>query len=187
MATHSRRSVLGHIALAGVTASLPKPAKGVAFDPVFEAMEAHRKAVADVRSACVESDRLCDLADRIAGKHEVILPDLRVARCYYDLDAYLPGDRNRELRAAYVKKLDERQEARNAVYGDIDAVVSGPCAAECDAVDALVEVAPTTLQGLLALLVYLAQAHKADPELICDQHIEPLIANLGRAAARLSL
>ena len=127
MSTHSRRSVLGHIALAGVTASLVRPAKGATYDPVFEAIEAHRKARADVRAACAESDRLCDLADRIAGKHEVILPDFSMAQCYYDIEAYFPGDENKDLRAAYVKKLEERQAARDAVYGDIDAVVGGPC------------------------------------------------------------
>ncbi len=187
MNTHSRRSVLGHIVLAGVTASLAKPAKGATYDPVFEAIEAHRKAVADVRAACAESDRLCDLADRIAGKHEVILPDLRVAQCYTDLATYLPGDENKALRQSYMEKLEERQAARDAVYGDIDAVVSGPAAAECEAIDALVEIEPTTLPGLLALLVHLAQAYQADPELICDHHIKPLIANLGEAAAKLSL
>ena len=187
MNTHSRRSVLGHIALAGVTASLAKPAKGATYDPVFEAIDAHRKARADVRAACVEVDRLLELADRIAGKHEVILPDFSKAQCYYDIEAYFPGDENKDLRAAYVKKLEERQAARDAAYGDIDAVVDGPSSIECDAIDALVEIAPTTLPGLLALLVYLAEAHQADPELFCDHHIEPLIANLGKAAAKLSL
>lgn len=186
MRTPSRRSILGHIALAGVTASLAKPVQGATYDPVFEAIEAHRKAAAGVRAACAESDRLCDLADKIAGKHEVILPDLRVAQCYSDLETYLPGDENKILRQSYLEKLKDRQAARKAVYGDIDAVISGPCSAECDAVDALVEVVPTTLPGLLALLIHLAEAQQADPELICDQHIEPLIANLGEAAARLS-
>jgi hypothetical protein len=181
----SRRSVLGHIALAGVTASLARPAKGATYDPVFGAIEAHRTASAGVRAACAESDRLCDLADRIAGKHEVILPDFSKAQCYYEIEAYFPGDENKDLRTAYVTKLDERQEARNAVYGDIDAVVNVPAVIECNAIDALVEIAPTTLQGLLTLLVYLAEAHQADPVLICDQHLEPLIANLGEAAATL--
>ena len=38
--------------------------------------------------------------------------------------------------------------AADAVYGDIDAVVSGPAAAECEAIDALVEIEPTTLPGV---------------------------------------
>jgi hypothetical protein len=182
MRTTSRRSVLGHIALAGATASLAKPAKGAAYDPVFEAIDFHRAAVANVRAAYAESDRLCEMADRIAGKYEVVLPDLRVAKCYSDLGAYLPGDENKLLRQRYKEKLDERHAARKRVYGDIDAVINGPCSAECDAIDALVEVVPTTLQGLLTVLTYLADARQADFELICEHHIEPLIANLGEAA-----
>ena len=95
MRAPSRRSVLGHIALAGITASLARPAKGATYDPVFEAIEAHRKARADVRAACAEADRLCDLADRIVGKPEVILPDLSIARCYSEIEAYFPGDETR--------------------------------------------------------------------------------------------
>jgi hypothetical protein len=65
-----------------------------------------------------------------------------------------------------------------------DDLFSEAVSAECEAVDRLVEVAPTTLQGLLAVLVHLAGARIGDHEVIVEQHIEPLIANLGEAAAR---
>ena len=72
------------------------------------------------------------------------------------------------------------------MYGDIDEVINGPCSAECDAMDALVETVPTTLPGLLSFLVHLAKARRRDPELFCDEHLEPLILGLGKAAAALS-
>src|SRR3981189_2583080 len=48
-------------------------------DPVYAAIEAHETAYAAVRGACAESNRLCELADKIAGKHVVTIPDLRAA------------------------------------------------------------------------------------------------------------
>jgi hypothetical protein len=44
----------------------------------------------------------------------------------------------------------------------------------------------TTLPGLLSFLVYLAKAYRRDPELFYDQHIEPLIVTLDKAASALS-
>jgi hypothetical protein len=133
-----------------------------------------------------ESDRLCDLADEVAGKYEVSVPGFGVAQNYPDIAAYLPGDENEKLRQFYLDKLAERSAARKAVYGDIDEVINGPCSAECDAMDALVETVPTTLPGLLSFLVHLAKARRRDPELFCDEHLEPLILGLGKAAAALS-
>jgi len=62
------------LALATVT---PTPAAALPADPVYAAIEAHEKAYAAVRAACAESDRLCELADKIAGKYILDIPDLR--------------------------------------------------------------------------------------------------------------
>jgi hypothetical protein len=155
-------------------------------DPVYAAIEAHQKAYVAVRAAVAESDRLCELADKLAGKCEVSVPGFGVADCYSDLAAYLPGEENKKLRQLYLDRLDEISAARKAVYGDIDAVVAGPASAECDIVDELMETVPTTLPGLLTFLVYLDKAYRRDPELFYDQHVEPLIRGLGKAAAALS-
>jgi hypothetical protein len=45
---------------------------------------------------------------------------------------------------------------------------------------------PTTMAGLLSFLVYLAKSRRRDPEMFCEQHLEPLIEGLGKAAAALS-
>jgi len=154
-------------------------------DPIYAAIEAHEKAYAAVRGACAESDRLCQLADDVAGKHIVAIPDLRVAPSvddhYYVLpvayeqsgikffdapttlyvDVYLPGDENEQLRQGFYRRLDEIQKARTAVYGDIDTVVGDPSCTECEVLDELVDTVPTTMAGLLSFLNYLAKAHRA--------------------------
>ncbi|ANW02243.1 hypothetical protein [Bradyrhizobium icense] len=192
----------GSPALRPVAARLP--------DPVYAAIEAHEKAYVEVRAACAESDRLQDLADKIAGKRMVVIPDLRAGADIDDdffklpvayeqdgiefveawtsrhVEVYLPGDENRELREGFCQKLDEIEKARDAVYGDLDAVVNGPASAEADAVDNLIETVPTTMAGLLSFLIHLAKARRRDPELLCEQHLEPLIDGLGKAAATLS-
>jgi hypothetical protein len=190
----------GAPALRPVAARLP--------DPVYAAIEAHEKAYVEVRAACAESDRLQDLADKIAGKRMVAIPLRAVADIddFYKLpvayerdgieffeawtsrhvEVYLPGDENRELREGFCRKLDEIEKAREAVYGDLDAVVNGPASAEADAVDNLIETVPTTMAGLLSFLVHLAKARRRDPELLCEQHLGALIDGLGKAAAALS-
>ena len=98
------------------------------------------------------------------------------------VNEYLPGEENEQLRKSFVSRLDDIGKAREAVYGDIDAVAS----AEVDAVDDLIETAPTTMAGLMSFLIYLAKARRRDPELFCEHHLEPLIDGLGKAAAALS-
>jgi hypothetical protein len=174
-------------------------------DPVYAAIEAHEKAYANCRAAVAESNRLLDLADKVAGKHEVIIPDLRgpdasestwlrvvyqngqkciVAPTSVIVNEYLPGEENEQLRQSFVSRLDDIEKAREAVHGDIDAVVEGPASAGADAVDDLVETVPTTMAGLLSFLLHLAKARRRDPEMFCEQHLEPLIDGLGKAAAR---
>jgi hypothetical protein len=65
-------------------------------------------------------------------------------------------------------------------------VVTGPPSDECDAVDDLIDTVPTTLAGLLSFLIYLAKAHRRDPDAFVDQHVEPLLETLGKVAAALS-
>jgi hypothetical protein len=66
---------------------------------------------------------------------------------------------------------------------DIDAIVDGPASAEANAVDDLIETIPTTMAGLLSLLIHLAKARRRDPEMFCEQHLEPLINGRGKAGS----
>ncbi len=195
------------LALATVT---PTPAAALPADPVYAAIEAHEKAYAAVRAACAESDRLCELADKIAGKYILDIPDLRTpsekdTRFYilpvaYQqngidffeaptkryVDVYLPGDENAQLRKGFYRKLDEIEKARTAVYGDIDAVVTAPSGDEAGAVDDMIDTVPTTIGGLLAFMTYLAKARGRDEDMLYAEHLEPLVDTLGKAAAILS-
>jgi hypothetical protein len=191
----TRRGALRALAAGSVALTTPAAAGR---DPVFAAIDAHRTAAANVRAAVAESNRLCELADRLAGKLMVEIPDLRQeagdwpvtferdgqryanARCVGEIDECLPGDENESLRAEYARQLDDISAAREAVYGDIDAVVIGPADIEYDAIDNLAKTVPTTLPGLLA---FLAEVAKADHELI---DTETLLATLGEAATALA-
>jgi hypothetical protein len=179
-------------------------------DPVFAAIEEYERAYVECRAACAESRRLYERAIQMAGKSEVTIPDLRgpdapaehwaepvaferdgqkyvIADSYSFIDAYLPGDENKHLRQSFVKRLDEITAAQNATYEcDPDEIVEGPAAAEWDAVDDLINTVPTTLPGLLALLSCVARLHERDPEMLDDQHIDPLVTLLGKAASALS-
>jgi hypothetical protein len=115
-------------ALRPVAARLP--------DPIYAAIKAHERAYAEVRAAVAESHRLLDLADKVAGKHEVIIPDLRgpdapestwlrvvyqngqkciVAPTSGIVNEYLPGEENEQLRQSFVSRLDDIEKAREAV------------------------------------------------------------------------
>jgi hypothetical protein len=207
------------VSLANDIAARGSPALRAALDkqpdPIYAAIEAHEKAYAVVRAACAESNRLCQLADDVAGKHVVAIPDLRTADAialdphaglfalpvayeqhgikFFEaptsrfVDMYLPGDENEQLRRGFYQRLKDLEKAREAVYGDIDKVVEGPASDECDAVDELVDVVPTTLAGLLSFLIHLRKAHSRDPDMFSEDHLEPLIEGLGKAAARRSV
>ena len=99
---------------------------------------------------------------------------------------YLPGDENAQLRRGFYQQLEMLKKAREAIYGDIDDVINGPCGVECDTLDDLLDTAPTTMAGLLAFLIYMHKAHTRDPEVVADHHLEPMIEGLRKAAAALS-
>jgi hypothetical protein len=177
-------------------------------DPVYAAIEEYEKTYVNCRAAVAESNRLCDLADKVAGKHEVIIPDLRgpdaedsrhlrvvyqngqkcvVADTTVIVKEYLPGEENEQLRQSFVSRLDDIQKARKAVYGDIDEVISGPAEAEWEAIDDLVETVPTTLPGLLAMLACVAKIYEREEGIMVDdRQVAMLLPTLAKAAATLS-
>ena len=79
------------------------------------------------------------------------------------VDVYLSGDENEQLRQGFYRQLEKKQKARTAVYGDLDAVVTGPSSDECDAVDDLIDTVPTTLAGLFVFLDPLGQGSSPRP------------------------
>jgi hypothetical protein len=125
----------------------------------------------------VECDRLVALADEAVGPRSIQVLDMRelgtppgsrpyvTVNCWIDIEKYVSPESDAELHARYLSELEE-QSNKHSKYlqqiagGDIDAVVNVPGDEEIEAGDALSEVAPTTLQGLLALLIYIEKAQK---------------------------
>jgi hypothetical protein len=122
----TRRGALGAIAAGGAVAALALPTAGASEpDPIFAAIEAHRKVAAVEQAAWDEVNRLTALAD---------------------------------------EKIDPSFEC---------ALTDGPNAAACDAVDEFAATIPTTLPGLLAMIVYASELDDNDPEAfgICRQSL----------------
>jgi hypothetical protein len=109
----------GAFAPAGIPAADARVYPG--HDPIFAAIEAHRKLAAVEQAAWDEVNRLTELADKKVG----------------------PPARN-----------DARQ------ITDERALTDGPNAAASDALDEFAETVPTTLPGLLAMIVYASEANE---------------------------
>jgi hypothetical protein len=68
-----------------------------------------------------------------------------------------------------------------------DDEITEPASAEMGLFLELLEVVPTTLAGVVALVTYLDQVHKKDPWKFQDNYATPLIGALATAFARLPL
>jgi hypothetical protein len=58
---------------------------------------------------------------------------------------------------------------------------------DCISADLLVDVVPTTRQGLFALIQYLAEATERDPHQLGDQRLNAAILNIGKAMRELKV
>jgi hypothetical protein len=67
-----------------------------------------------------------------------------------------------------------------------DDEITKPASAEMGAFLELLEVVPTTLAGVVALVTYLDEIHKKDPWKFEDNYATPLIGNLAEAFNRFS-
>jgi hypothetical protein len=191
-ARHSRRSILGAIAgsaaAAGGIAALALPnAKASEPDPIYAAIEAHRKAGAASCAASAEIRRLYDLADEIAGPREIDIPSMLEpgttvkASIWLDIEQAIPSAKFPEQYAYYLALLNERSEAHYAVTGDTDPIGEEEYAAEWDALDEFADTVPTTLAGLLAMMIYAAEVRERDCGAFTDRRCA-LIENLATAA-----
>jgi hypothetical protein len=130
----TRRHLLTIVAGGAVAAAIPADARaypGQAADPIFAAIEAHRKINAVAQADWAEVTRLYELADKKVGK--------------------------------------DRKDAREAIrVGAENAVEEGPNAEACALARKFAETVPTTLPGLLAMIVYANELDDQDPEVFND-------------------
>jgi hypothetical protein len=196
-AKQSRRSILGAIA-AGAAATLAstiaEPATAAAAlpaDPIYAAIEAHRKAYATMQAIFAEHRQAHELADAKVGPAHLdipsmVEPDKTVeVSCWWDIERAIPREQYPDLYAHHNAVLDERKAAHAAIVesliGDEDEATNELSHAELDARDAFSKTVPTTLPGLLAMIVYAGEVSERDAEAFADSNC-PLIATLAIAA-----
>jgi hypothetical protein len=156
-------------------------------DPVYAAIEAHRTARAASCAATAEIKRLCDLADEIAGPRKIDIPSMIEpgttvrASIWLDIEEAIPSAQFPEQYAHYFTLLEESRAAHFAVTGDTDPIGKEEYEAEWDALGEFADTVPTTLAGLLAMIIYAAECQEHDLDAFTDRDC-PLIENLATAA-----
>jgi hypothetical protein len=189
----TRRKILGTAAgaAAALAATGASPmAASPAPDPIYAAIETHRQAHAASCAATAEIERLCDLADEIAGPSEIDIPSMIEpgttvkASIWLDVERAIPSAEFPDQYAHYLALLNERSEAHYAVTGDTDPIGEEQYAAEWDAVKDFADTVPTTLSGLRAMILYAAECQRHELDTFTD-HDCPLIENLATAAKAL--
>jgi hypothetical protein len=142
-------------AVTGIPASKAAPA----LDPIYAAIEAHRRADAAADGAFAESSRLYRLANEMVGPSRIEVPNMvepgttAKVLCFYDVEQVIPHEQYPDLNDHYCRLLEERSAARFDIHGDTDELTDGLANAAWDARDAFAETVPTTLPGLLAMIL----------------------------------
>jgi hypothetical protein len=107
----TRRNILGTIAAAGATALTLPPAHAAApvHDPIFAAIEAHRKAYATMQAAFAEHRQAHELADAKVGPAHLDIPSMAdpgetvETSHWMDVERAIPREQFPDLNAASVK------------------------------------------------------------------------------------
>jgi hypothetical protein len=186
------------IAAAGA-AAIATTAPGIADvaepDPIYAAIEAHRKAYATMQAAFAEHRQAHELADAKVGPAHLDIPSMVEpgttveASCWWDIERAVPREEYPDLCAHHNAVLDERKAAHAAIVesliGDEDEATGEVCGPELDARDAFAETVPTTLPGLLAMIIYGGNIVEQDAEAFADKNC-PFIQTLATAAKALA-
>jgi hypothetical protein len=190
----TRRHLLTVAAGGAVAAAIPTTvlAATPAVDPIYAAIEAHRKADAAADVAFAESSRLYQLATKMVGPSKIEVPNMvepgttAEVLCWFDVEQVIPHEQYPDLNEHYCRLLGERSAARAEIHGDTDELTEGPADAAWDARDRFAETVPTTLPGLLAMIVYANELAEQDPDGLTDgESHRTLLQTLATAAKAL--
>jgi hypothetical protein len=190
----TRRHLLTIAAGGAIAAAIPTTAltSAPAADPIYAAIEAHRTAAAAADVAFAESSRLYRLATKMVGPSKIEVPNMvepgttAEVLCFYDVEQVIPHEQYPDLNDHYCKLLEDRSAARAEIHGDTDELTEGPADAAWDARDRFAETVPTTLPGLLAMIVYANELAEQDSDgLTDDESHRALLQTLATAAETL--
>ena len=136
-----------------------------------------------------------ELADAKVGPAHLDIPSMVEpgktveVSCWLDIERAVPHDQYPDVYAHHNAVLDERRAAHAAIVesliGDEDEATNEVCGPEVTALYAFAETAPTTLPGLLAMIVYAGECSAHQAEAFADSNC-PLIETLAAAVAALA-
>jgi hypothetical protein len=151
-------------AVAAMAISTAAQAAGSPADPIYAAIEAHRRAYATMQAIFAEHRQAHDLADAKVGPGHLDIPSMVdpgktiEASCWWDIEQAVPRELYPDLCAHHNKLLDERMAARGAIIEslvpDEDEETDEVSSAELWAIREFERTIPTTLPGLLAMIAY---------------------------------
>lgn len=189
----SRRAVLAGIAASTMMPSSALLATPAPDDPIYAAIAAHREVYATMQAKFAEHRRAHRLADARVGPYQIEVPSMVepgkdvLASCWWDIEQAIPSEKYPDLYRHYCDVLEERQAARAAIIepliGDEDEATNEVASAELEVRDAFEETVPTTVAGLLAMLIYAGQCSENDADAFTNDGT--LIENLANAARAL--
>jgi hypothetical protein len=185
----TRRRFLS-VAVGGATVLTLAPARAAepAVDPIFAAIEAHRKADAAADVAFAECNRLYLLANEMVGPSKIEVPNMiepgttAKVLCCYDVERVIPHEQYPDLNEHYCRLLGERSAARFEIHGDMDKLTDGPATAASLERDRFSETVPTTLPGLLAMIIYANELAEEDSDTLLQTLATAAKALIGRPA-----
>jgi hypothetical protein len=171
----TRRHLLTIAAGGAVAAAIPADARAYPGpDPIYAAIDAHRKAAAVEQAVWAEFNRLSEIADEKVGPNEIEIPSMIEpgttvrASSWVDIERAILSKEYEDLWVHHFTLLEDRRAARAAIIGDENAGTDGPNAAANDAREKFAGRIPTTLPGLLAMIVYASELDDQYPEVFSD-------------------
>jgi hypothetical protein len=163
-------------------------------DPIYVAIEAHRKAYATMQTTFAEHRQAYDLADAKVGPAHLEIPSMVdpgetvEASFWWDIERAIPSRQYPELYGHYNRLLEERQAARAAIIepliGDEDEATEKVAAPELEALRHFEDTAPITLVGLLAMIIYAGEINDQNADAF--DRSTPIFENMATAAAALA-
>jgi hypothetical protein len=147
-----------------------------------------------MRAVFAEHSKAYRLADAKVGPAHLDIPSMVEpgetveASCWVDVERAIPRGQFPDLNAYHNRLLDERKAAHAAIVesliGDEDEATTEVCGPELDALLAFAETVPTTLPGLLAMIIYADNVVEQNAEAFADSDC-PIIESLATAAKNL--
>ncbi|MGJ5075473.1 hypothetical protein [Bradyrhizobium oligotrophicum] len=174
--------------------SIGVPCQSQSLDPVFAAIEAHKAAQAACERKWAVGRRAQDEASSVIP--DVVVPNMKqpgevvTLRDYYRIEDIAPRDEFPEQYSQYRRLFDKRCAdvsaiVRSKIGADLDDYYEDVHDQLFDALEALREITPTTASGLLALIVYVADAKPEDPH--DPEGLWQFITSLSKAAKALQV